>query len=245
MNRKLILLNLALLALAGALAWRLRLRWIETRVHEAGVFHQAARPTPQLPPPPVVAPKSVTPAEYIDVAQKMLFSKDRNPNVILDPPPPPPPAKPMPPLPFYHGQMNFSDPVVLLSTDPAGAQKSYRAGDKIGPFELVSFDRETITLGWEDKTVERKLADLAPKEASPAQPQPQQTAAPQQGQGRPIQNLSSQDTNRNPALGEKASEDMRQCVAGDTKPAGTIVDGYKKVVSGSPFGPVCRWELVK
>ena len=123
-----------------------------------------------LPPPPVVQPKPATPAEYLDVAQKMLFSKDRNPNVVIEAPPAKP-DPPLPPLPSYYGQMAFGTPVVFLSTLKEG-QKSYHAGDKVGPFELVSFDHEKIDFKWNDKTVERKLADLVPKDNTPPPPRP-------------------------------------------------------------------------
>jgi len=69
--------------------------------------------------------------------------------------------------------MAIGDPVVFLSADSNGGQKSYRAGEKVGKFELVSFDgRRSRSLG--GKTVERRLADLVPKEPVP---QPQQNPA--------------------------------------------------------------------
>jgi hypothetical protein len=34
-------------------------------------------------------------------------------------------------------------------------------------------------------------------------------------------------------------------VPGDTTPAGTVRDGYRKLVTQTPFGNACRWELVK
>jgi mannose-6-phosphate isomerase-like protein (cupin superfamily) len=37
----------------------------------------------------------------------------------------------------------------------------------------------------------------------------------------------------------------RGCVAGDNSPAGTIVDGFRKVVTTSPFGVSCGWEKVQ
>jgi SAM-dependent methyltransferase len=37
----------------------------------------------------------------------------------------------------------------------------------------------------------------------------------------------------------------RACVKNDSTPPGAVVDGLRKVVTESPFGPVCRWEPVK
>jgi hypothetical protein len=36
----------------------------------------------------------------------------------------------------------------------------------------------------------------------------------------------------------------RPCAPDDSSPAGTIVGGYRKVVSQSPFSKICRWVPV-
>jgi hypothetical protein len=246
LNRKLILLNLVLIALAVTLVWVLRARRMEVRAHERAVLAQAARVRPVLPPAPPPALKPVMPAEYIEVAQKTLFSKDRNPNVIVEVPPPKP-DPPLPPLPQYHGQMAmFGDPVVFLSTDAAGNQKSYRVGDKVGPFKIVSFDREKITLAWESKTVERRLSELAPKEApreilvaapsAPAAPRPAATSL-----SPAVKAIGAAES----TLGADMGGGFHGCVTGDTSPNGTIKDGFKKVMTQTPFGASCHWEQVK
>jgi hypothetical protein len=243
-NRKILLLNLALLALAGALFWLLRTRWLEAEAHQRAIFARMAVGRPPLPPPPAVPPTPVRPSDYFDVVQKTLFSKDRNPTVVIEVPPPKP-EPPVPPLPVYHGQMAIGDPVVFLSTPPSVDQKSYRPGEKVGPFDLVSFDREKITLQWNGKTLERKLADIAAKEPPPQQQQPAAAAA-----ARPAVSLSGPaqtdlSEKKNPALGNDTGGGFRACVAGDATPAGTVLEGYKKVVSRGMFGEVCRWEQMK
>jgi hypothetical protein len=37
------------------------------------------------------------------------------------------------------------------------------------------------------------------------------------------------------------SPPVKNCKPGDTSPAGTVVDGYKKVIEQTPFGAACRW----
>ena len=242
MSRKLILLNLALVAIAGWLGWMLRVRWIEAQARERAIFQQAARAKALLPPPPLPQPRPVLPAEYIDVAQKMLFSKDRNPDVIIETPPPKP-EPPMPALPFYFGEMTIGDPIVLLSATLNGAQKSYHAGDKIGPFQVVRFDREKITLDWNGKKVERKLAELAPKE--PAAARQQAAAAPAPSAAPAVTTLSAAataDEDKNPKLGQDMGGGYRACAKGDNSPAGTVLDGYKKVISQGLMGESCFWE---
>jgi hypothetical protein len=249
MNRRLLLLNLALIALAASLGWLLRERWLEAQAHERAVFERAARKKIVLTPPPVTPPKPVTPAEYIDVASKMLFAADRNSNVIVDPPKPAPPPPPMPPLPAYHGQIRIAEPIVILS-NAATPQKSYHTGDKIGPFEIVSFDRDKIAFKWNDQTVERKLADLTPKEAAPELTQP--IAATQfppsqqqsQSQSKSLGGSSDLSNKVDSVIGVDMGANNRGCVTGDTSPAGTIVSGMKKVMNRGLMGTSCFWEPV-
>jgi hypothetical protein len=251
-SRKILLLNLALLALAGVLVWQIRLHWRDTRAHERDVLLHSARLQQVLAPPPPPPLRTATPADYLDVAQHTLFSRDRNPNVIPDATPPPPPPPPMPGLPSYHGQMAFGpQPVVFLSLAPAD-QKGYHAGDEIGPFKLLSFDLENITFEWRGEPVQRTVAELKPKEvialnqaaAPPVAPAPQ-------AQG--VISLSSvsgpaaatSNGPANPTLGTDMGGGFRACVAGDNTPAGTVLNGYRKVVARNLMGQSCHWEQIK
>jgi hypothetical protein len=45
--------------------------------------------------------------------------------------------------------------------------------------------------------------------------------------------------------GKDVGGGIHTCVAGDTSPPGTVVDGLKKLVNTTPFGVTCRWEPVK
>ena len=255
MTRKFLLLNLALLAAIGWFGWRIRLKWRADQAQERAFLSQAPRVRALLAPPAAPALAPVKPADYADVAEKTLFSKDRNPNVVVQPPPPPPPPPPMPPLPFYYGQMAIGKPVVLLSIAQNGDQKSYGAGDAVGKFKLLAFDRDSVTFEWDGKPVVRKIQDLVPKEAPPAPasavpaaaapvagpfpdpPQPSNIFAPPPTK----QELATKP----PAPGVEMGGGFRGCVAGDTSPAGTISDGYRKTVTQSMMGSTCFWEKVK
>jgi hypothetical protein len=249
MNRKLVALNIALLVLAGWLFWMLRLKWIELHQHEHTVLALSPEVRRRLmPPSPMPMFKPMSAADYNDVAQKMLFAKDRNPNVILDPkpaPPPPPPPPPMPALPAYYGEMLFGDPVVVLRL-PKGAQKNYHAGDKVGPFQLVSFTRDKIVFDWDGKTVERKPEELREKEpveeaaAAPAPPAP----ANNPPGGRSISQEPKEEPKGSDKLGKDNGNGVKMCVAGDKSPAGTVEGNYKKMVTSNMFGETCMWVLV-
>ena len=165
MNRRLVILNIALLALAGALVWTLRTNWLTAKARERAVLQRKVAGKPVLAPPALPGVKAVAPAEYIDVAGKMLFSKDRNPTVVVEPPKPPPEPV-MPALPSYHGQISIGEPVILLSTSANAAQRSYHAGDQVGDFKLVNFDEARVGFEWKGKSVERKLEELRPKDTA-------------------------------------------------------------------------------
>jgi hypothetical protein len=244
MNRRILLLSVALVALAGSLGWLLRQKWLEAQAHERGVLNQPAhlRAVPPPPSAPLAAP--VSPADYLEVAQKMLFSKDRNPNVVVDPPPPPKPEPPMPALPVYWGQMSFGDPVVILTAAQAPEQKSYHAGDKVGDFKLLAFDSDSITFDWNGKQVERKLLDLAPKEAQQPQAAASAAAAPPP-QVTTITPPAPAASTVPPTVGVDMGAGFHGCVPGDNSPAGTVAGGYRKVIGQGLMGPSCHWEPVK
>ena len=94
MNRRIVLLNIALLALVAALGWILYANWREAQARESAVLRHKVAPRAVLAPPSLPGVQPAPPAEYIDVANKMLFSKDRNPIVVVEPPKPAPDAKP-------------------------------------------------------------------------------------------------------------------------------------------------------
>ena len=242
MNRKILALNLALLALLGTLGWLLREHWRTARAQHLTTLSKSPRGSVLLPPPSPVPPEAVVPANYLDVAQKTLFSKDRNPNVIIETAPPPAPKveEPPPPRPEYFGQMGINEPVAILSTEKGG-QKGFRAGDKVGPFKLVAFDRDSITFEWKDKTLRYPLEELKRKETAPPQAGlPPVLTGPVAPAG-PIIGIS---TSKDPVLGP-SNGGVRGCITGDNSPAGTVKDGFKKTITPGMFGPMCQWEPIQ
>lgn len=249
MSRKLILLNLALLVLAGTLVWQGRRHYLEMKAHEREVLRQSVHASQVLPPPGAPAPAPVAAVQYLEVAQKTLFSKDRNPNVVVEPPPPPQ-EKPLPAMPVYFGQIRLGDPVIFLAFGN-GAQKRYQTGDKVGEFQIVGFTNETITLGWNDKKIEKRLDELKAKgdQGQPAAAAPaQQTAQNPASSGPQVKSLSGPavlDPSKPDAVLGPDFGDYRGCVMNDPTPAGAVVDGYRKVVSTTLMGKSCHWEKVK
>ncbi|MCX6623761.1 MAG: hypothetical protein NTY38_22390 [Acidobacteria bacterium] len=241
MRRKLILLNLALAAAVGGLGWQLRSNWREAEARRQQVSRQSVKPAPAAVAPVMPPVTGVNAAQYIDVAQKMLFARDRNPNVVLDVAPP----KPMPALPFSNGFVDFGgDPTVLLSEKAGAAHKAYRPGDTIGAFRIVSVNRQDIVFEWDGKEVKRTLAEIATRNAQAAQPaEQQQAAAPAEPATAGVTKISG-DNLLGPGKEMQAGSGYFSCQPGDTSPAGTVVNGARKVMNPTPFGGFCRWEPV-
>lgn len=255
MTRKMIWLNVALVGLVALLVWQLRVRRQQAEAQERAVLLQRARQQAVFAPPQGPPARPVAPADYIDTAQKMLFSKDRNPNVIVEvppPPPPPPPPPKMPDLPFYYGQLHFGGPPVIeLRAANGKEQKGYAAGDKIGDFTVVSFDRDTVTFEWNGDQVVRNLSDLKPKDTSPqaAQQPPAQQASTAPASNGVIAIGANDETTSASSIPSVVGPDVGGgyygCKSGDTTPSGTVVGGFVKSSSQGMMGQSCRWERVK
>jgi hypothetical protein len=236
-------LNLLLLAVLAMLAVQIRKEWQSAKVREQAFLHKTLNPTPARPLIPYVKPSPLMASSYAAVAQMNLFSQDRNSNVIVDPPPPVQ-EKPLPPFPVARGVMLWDGvpPTVVLSEKSSGPQRGYHPGDTIGEWTIVSIDNQFVTFEWNGKQFQKRLDELldktlvaseAPAAASPgAAPTNLTPSVPA------VQSLSPKAAGPGLDIGGN----MRGCVAGDSSPAGTIVDGMKKVVSATPFGSVCRWE---
>jgi hypothetical protein len=242
LRRKLWLVDITLLVLICLVTAALRQRWLEGREREQALLRQMA----PVAGPPVLAPLPLptpsTAAQYLQVAQQMVFSRDRNPDVILDPPAPAPPPKPMPPFPVAYGVMNLGEgPTAILSEKPGAQHHGYRAGEKIGEFKLVALNNKEIVLEWEGKYVKKTIEELTDRRPivleKPAEAAPQ-AAAPA---ATPVTTVAEAKGPGSTDMGKSS----RACVAGDTLPAGTVQDGLRKVISKTPFGDSCRWEPVK
>ena len=264
MKTKLVLLNLLLVIGVSAVVWQAKIRYDNAQQRrQAGL---AVKVAPVTTPPPSPAPKPETPAstQYGDVAQKDLFSKDRNPNVIIDAPPPPEKPKPMPPLPVLYGVMGLPSGLRAIMAEKRGeSSRPVRTGDQIGDFKILSLDAQNIVFEWDGKPVSRKVDDLmdrsvqAPPDIGPPGapvgangallPTTPPTLNPQQLQNPTSQPQSASSVAARPGTVELGTPGQSElaCVPGDTSPAGTVADGRRKVISYSPFGARCSWTPAK
>ena len=242
MRRRLILLNLVLLALVAAAAWRLRVNWLAGRAEESRVLRTAGKSVEPPASAPLRPPRTAVAAEYGDVAQQVLFASDRNPKVVVEVAP----VKPMPALPLAYGMMDMgSGPVVILSEKPGAANRGYSPGEKVGSFVLAAIEGDEIVFDWEGQEVRRTLQDLRPQTSSPAQAaagaQSGQVAASAKVAVQSVGALAPAET----GPGLELTGDLKSCQPNDTSPSGTVRDGFRKVVTKTPFGMSCHWEPVK
>ena len=243
MTRKLRLLDLVLVAVLALLGYQLHRERIWARAREQALLHAGAKPNSvgALTPLPKVDP--FTAGFYADVAAKNLFSKDRNPNVILDPVIPPP-EKPVPPFPVARGVMLWGGvpPTIVLSEKAGGQQRGYHPGEKIGEWKVVSIDNSYVVFEWNGKQFKKRIDELLDRTPIIMAEAPPQSAAGPAAPPKPAQQLSANGTN---GPGADVGGGLKGCAPGDKSPSGTIVDGMKKVVSETPFGSACRWEPAK
>jgi hypothetical protein len=222
----------------------LRAEWQAAKAHEDSVLAKKLPPAPAPLYNALPSAQSVVPAGYIDIAQKMLFSKDRNATVIVPPPAPPPPPPPMPALPVLHGVMNIGDgPTAIMSAKAGAAHRDIKPGDKVGEFKLVAVNNEEIVLEWNGQAVRRRLEELLDRTvaAAPTAPAPAAVASgPAASAPAGPANLTAKS-----GPGVDIGNGIKACVAGDSAAPGTVMDGLKKVTWETPFGKGCRWEPAK
>jgi hypothetical protein len=241
---KLRLLDLALLVLVGLLSWQVRREWMDSHARTLALLHGGLPPSkvPGLPALGKIDP--LTAATYAEVALKNLFSQDRNPEVIVDPPKPKP-EEPPPPFPVAHGVMIWGDfpATIVLSEKANGPQRGYRAGESIGQWKLVDVDNSYVDLEWQGKEFKKRIDELIDRT-----PVAEASAKPG-GSGKA--KAAAAPAPPPPAPGSKSGPGidvgggLKGCQDGDSAPNGTIVDGMKKVVTPTPFGNGCRWEPSK
>ena len=234
MNRKIVILNVVLAAVAIFAGFQLRNQWRAAKSREAATLHSApVKPdaVPPYTPLPTAAP--VLSAGYNAIAQKDLFDPSRNPNVVVEAPPPPPP---MPALPHYYGQMNLDGVTAILSEAANSPQKSVKPGETIGQFKLVDVSINEIVFEWNGELVHRRLDELLDRGGSPSNAPVASASTPAPPPAPVIKTATGP--------GELAPQGYKTCNPNDSTPDGAVVDGFRKVAYATPFGPACRWDPI-
>lgn len=245
MKRPILLLNLVLAAGLIAGGYELRRRWLLAREREAALLAiQPTAPaatwsTAAATPPPAKLQSS----QYFEVAERFLFARDRNPNVIIEKKPEPPP-KVMPNFPAVHGVMDIGMGPTVFITTGTDAQKGFKPGDKIGEFTLLAATQKDVTFEWEGKPITKLLDDLRPRLSEPQAPgDPRMNSNVNSGPPPAPPPVAPQ--NVRPAPGQDIGGGRKGCLPGDNSPSGTVAEGHRKVSTSYAFGPICYWEPIR
>lgn len=249
MRRKLLIVNLALVALAAGGLWKLRVdyrqAWERYKVLNAeagrGTVHGAPMGEPAGLPP-------VQPAAFLEAAEKHLFSPDRNPTVVVEPKK----VKPRPALPQLFGVMSLAgSPIAIMAEKQGAPHKTIRLGETIGEFKLLAAAGDQITLEWEGQKIEAQVSEVL---VQPASQEATRGSSPILPSGPPPA-ASQGATVTNPTSGrgefligpqvQTATGTIYQSPPGDSAPHGTVYQGKRKVVRQTPFGTQSWWEDVK
>ena len=241
MNRKLLILDVVLVAMLAYAGFQFRSMWLAAKARErAELKHNV--PTAPIPHfPPAAAPSAVMATNYAEIPAKLLLDPSRNATIVVDPPKPLPPPPPPPPLPVYYGQMNLGDGTGLfavLGINKAAPHEMIHQGEAIGEYKLLAVSRDAIDLEWNGQTFHKNLYELldktAPQQVEAEQPRPAEAAT------RPL--TPPTETPKGP--GAPAGTGLRACQSYDSYKVGDVVDGYRKGERPSPFGAMCYWEPV-
>jgi hypothetical protein len=236
---KLVALNLILVALVGATVWEGRARWNEAQALRKSTLNVPVKPVPPPPLAPVPQPQTPPAMTYADVAKKNLFSSDRNDDIIVDPPKVEAP-KQMPPLPISTGVMKMPSGVKAFMADkPGETPRAVKVNDMVGEFKIIALDEHNVTFQWNGKPIERKIEDLIDRSNHDRGAGAQVASGPAAAPPPPVNVPPPPPSDR--LVGKALTETQKACVPGDISPAGTVQDGFRKTVTASIFGPVCRW----
>ncbi|MEZ5401715.1 MAG: hypothetical protein R2729_18725 [Bryobacteraceae bacterium] len=256
MSRKLVMLNLLLAALLAAAGWQIHTRWKEAGGRAEQLRRTRVGASLAGEAPKIEGVGAVQAASYADVAMKMLFARDRNPNVVIEDAPKV--EEPLPPFPVAYGVLVFGDmTTAFLSEKAGGTQKGYRVNDQVGPFKVAKLSKDEIVLEWKDKKFVKTIAELKAKETAPAGADGGAPPAEEP----PAKKLSENGSVMidHPVTKEEEFKEMQKkasgsnpwidtggtnhaCAPGDSTPVGTVMNGYRKVTRPSMFGQACFWE---
>jgi hypothetical protein len=250
------IVNVVLLAMTVFLGMKLRGDWARTAQTQKAA-DALDKPMAVSPTAPNLSVAPVPGAELI--AENNLFSPDRN-NVqaqIVE-------TTPAPPDPLLLGSMNLgSGPVALMidgAAQPNTPARSVRIGETIGGYRLVKVGDTYVMVEWEGQqkrvdvqTAVRQISGPATSAAAKAggttmgtqqtKPGPTVTVGPG-APSRTVLPYKGVTSTGNPEA--RSSSDMFGLGVQDNYPAGTVMDGWKKVEHPWPFGgKQVWWEKVK
>ncbi len=135
--------------------------------------------------------------------------------------------------------------MALITEADAPGHHEIHAGETIGAFKLVSFDRQEMTLDWEGNTIHKRLNEGGSEQpkarAGASEPNSAPGVIPGQAP-KTVEQPKQQGSELGP--GVEMTDSVKACQAGDSSPAGAVNGGYRKEVNVSPMGSQCIWRAI-
>lgn len=239
MKRNLVLLNVALLATAGLLAWTLYGQW---RQFEAE--HGLDRPSPGSQEAAADSEGPASPSfarSFAAIVDHHLFNLDRSnelPQELSDQA-----RQELQPVPVLMGMMGLGGEEVALmvpgrSGSSGGLYRRLEVGEELDGYTLVRIETDRVVMKSGDREV-RVGMDRRSRKARRTARTAAQTAAPSTtgvGAGRSSGNRRQGNARRRSARSarQRATNLMNT-------PVGTVRDGKRLIEQQTPFGPVRVW----
>lgn len=238
MKRNLVLLNVALMAAAGLLAWTLVGQW---RQFEAE--HGLDRPSPgsqeaaaasRGPAPPTFA------SSFAAIVDHHLFNPDRHNNLPEEPSEAPPAAPER--LPVLMGTMGVGgeDYALMVSTDPNNPDKLYRrlrAGQTLDGYTLVRVEANEVVMRSRAGEVRIGFDDKRRRRSGRTRNQPRRTSGSASTAAGRRRTAASRPR---PSAAGRAATAKRE-FNNINLPVGTVRDGKRLVAMPTPFGDIKTW----
>ena len=111
----------------------------------------------------------------------------------------------------------------------------------MGEFTVAAVDPQRVTFEWHGRRVVVPISELLVAAPTSRQKKP----AAERSNNRRAQAQVKTATAEQAGPGTELGRGYRACVPGDATPPGTVVEGYRKVVTKTPFGETCRWVPVE
>ena len=145
--------------------------------------------------------------------------------------------------------MDFGDPqgpVALITENNVPGHEEVHAGEMIGEFKLLAFDRKEMTLEWDGKVLHKRLNEGGSEKPRPVAPAPGPAPLELNGviPGQAPQQAAEPTRQQDLGPGIQMTDSVRACQAGDTAAPGTVNGGYIKQVNNSPMGAQCIWRAI-
>jgi len=250
LNRKLLVLDVVLGAGVIYGGFQLHSEWAAARARQATMPGPAPKAGPIPAAPPLAQRPAVLPSGYKEIAMNTLFDPSRSPDVVQPPPPPPPPPPEPPPLPMFHGMMDLGDPqgpIALMTEKDKPGHEEIHAGEMIGAFKILSFDRKEMSLDWDGRVIHLRLSDggSEPHAAAKGGVEPLNDRGIIPGVAAPPAQEAAPPPAQALGPGVEVTDSTRSCQPNDSAPAGTVTSGYQKVVRNTGLGATqCFWIAV-